>query len=151
MDLSMPSYPVHHQLLNLAQIHVHPVTDAIQPYHTLSSPSSPDFSLSQWVNYFHQVAMLRESGKKKKSVSFRLDKSPYFINERRETSAFLYFRATIYNRISHISCFCFLRLPLGVDILDFIRAVVFIALFVRHLLCSWWNRKKVYMFKPLLR
>ena len=92
-----------------------------------------------------------ENPKKKKKVSFWLDRSPYFINEGREISVFLYSRATIYNRTSHISCFCFLRLTLGVDILDFMRVVAFIALFVRHLLCSWWNHKKVYLFKPLLR
>ena len=156
MDWSIPGYPVQHQLLDLAQIHVHPVGDAIKPSHTLSFPSPPALNLSQhqglfqWVNSFHTVAMLRESEKKKK-VSFWLDRSPYFINEGREISVFLYSRATIYNRTSHISCFCFLRLTLGVDILDFMRVVAFIALFVRHLLCSWWNHKKVYLFKPLLR
>ena len=38
MDCSMPGFPVHHQLLELAQIHVHQVSDAIQPSHPLSSP-----------------------------------------------------------------------------------------------------------------
>ena len=47
MDCSMPGFPVHHQLLELAQTHVHSVADAIQPYHTLSSPSPPAFTLSQ--------------------------------------------------------------------------------------------------------
>ena len=37
----------HQQLLKLVQTHVHRVTDAIQPFHFLSSPSPPDFSLSQ--------------------------------------------------------------------------------------------------------
>ena len=41
MDCSMPDFPVHHQLLELAQIHVHWVGDAIQPCHPLLSPSSP--------------------------------------------------------------------------------------------------------------
>ena len=39
MDCSMPGLPVHHQLLELAQTHVHPVRDSIQPSHPLSSPS----------------------------------------------------------------------------------------------------------------
>ena len=39
MDCSMPGFPVHHQLLELAHIHVHRVGDAIQPSHPLLSPS----------------------------------------------------------------------------------------------------------------
>ena len=46
MDCSMPGFPVHHQLMELTQTHVHRVSDAIQPSHSLSSPS-PAFSLSQ--------------------------------------------------------------------------------------------------------
>ena len=40
-DCSTPGLPVHHQLLELAQTHVHRVGDAIQPSHPLSTPSSP--------------------------------------------------------------------------------------------------------------
>ena len=40
MDGSMPGFPAHHQLLELTQTHAHPVSDAIQPSHPLSSPSS---------------------------------------------------------------------------------------------------------------
>ena len=47
MDCSTPGFPVHHQLLELAQTHVHRVSDAIQPSHPLSSPSPPTFNLSQ--------------------------------------------------------------------------------------------------------
>ena len=46
MDCSMPGFPVHHKLLELAQTHVHQVSDAIQPSHLLSFPS-PAFNLSQ--------------------------------------------------------------------------------------------------------
>ena len=46
MDCSMPG-PVHHQLLELPQTHVHRVSDAIQPSHPVSSPSPPTFNLSQ--------------------------------------------------------------------------------------------------------
>ena len=46
MDCSRPGFPVHHQLPELAQTHVHQVGDAIQPSHPLSPPS-PAFSLSQ--------------------------------------------------------------------------------------------------------
>ena len=45
MDCSMPGFPVHHQLLKLAQIHVHQVGDAIQPSHPLLPPSPPTFNL----------------------------------------------------------------------------------------------------------
>jgi len=47
MDCSTPGLPVHHQLLELTQTHVHRVSDAIQPSHPLSSPSPPAFNLSQ--------------------------------------------------------------------------------------------------------
>ena len=47
MDCSMPGFPVHHQLPELAQSHVHQVSDAIQPSHPLLSPSPPAFKLSQ--------------------------------------------------------------------------------------------------------
>ena len=66
MDCNTPGFPVHQQLLELAQTHVHRVSDAIQPSHPLSSPSPPAFSLSQhpglfqWVSFFHQVARVLE-------------------------------------------------------------------------------------------
>ena len=47
MDCSMPGFSVHHQLPELAQIHVHWVGDDIQPSHPLPSPSPPVFNLSQ--------------------------------------------------------------------------------------------------------
>ena len=59
---STPGLPVHHQLPESAQTRVHWVGDAIQPFHPLSSPSLPAFSLSQhqglfkWVSSSHQVA-----------------------------------------------------------------------------------------------
>ena len=47
MDCCAPGLPVHHQLPEFTQTHVHRVGDAIQPSHPLSSISSPTFSLSQ--------------------------------------------------------------------------------------------------------
>ena len=41
MNCSMPGLPVHHQLPELTQIHIHRVSDAIQPSHPRSSPSPP--------------------------------------------------------------------------------------------------------------
>ena len=66
MDCCMPGFPVHHQLLELAQTHIHRVSDAIQPSHPLLSPFPPAFNLSQhqdlfqWVSSSHQVAKLLE-------------------------------------------------------------------------------------------
>ena len=65
MDCSMPGLPVHHQLLEFTQTHVHWVGDAIQPSHPLSSPS-PTFNLSQhkglfkWVSSLPQVSNVLE-------------------------------------------------------------------------------------------
>ena len=56
MDCSTPGFPVHHQLLEPIQTHVHCVGDAIQPSHPLSSPSSPAFNLSQHQGLFQQVS-----------------------------------------------------------------------------------------------
>ena len=66
MDCSTPGLPVHHQLPESTQTHVHWVDDAIQPSHPLSSPSPPALNLSQhqglfqWVSSSHQVAKVLE-------------------------------------------------------------------------------------------
>ena len=66
MNRSTPSLPVHHQLLEFTQTHIHWVSDAIQPSHPLSSPSPPapnpsqHQSLFQWVNSSHEVAKVLE-------------------------------------------------------------------------------------------
>ena len=62
IDCSTPGFPVHHQLPEFAQTHVHQVGDAIQTSYPLLSPSQPAFSLSQhqdlfkWVSSLYQVA-----------------------------------------------------------------------------------------------
>ena len=62
----MPGLPVHHQLPESTQTHVHWVGDAIQPSHPLSSPSPPAFNLSQhqglfqWVSSSNQVTKVLE-------------------------------------------------------------------------------------------
>ena len=87
MDCSTPGFLVHHQLLELAQTHVHRVSDAIQPFHPLLSPSPPAFNLSQhkglfkWVNSLYYVAkemefkLQHQSFQWRKSglISFRMD------------------------------------------------------------------------------
>ena len=51
MNRSTPGLPVHHQLPEFTQTHVHRVSDAIQPSHPLSSPSPPAFNLYS-IKYF---------------------------------------------------------------------------------------------------
>ena len=66
MNHSTPGLPVHHQLSESPQTHVHQVGDAIQPSHPLSSPYPPALKLSQsqdlfqWVNSLHEVAKVLE-------------------------------------------------------------------------------------------
>ena len=66
MNRNTPGLPVHHQLPEFTQIHVDWVDDAIQPSHSLSSPSPPAFNLSRhqglfkWVSSSHEVAKILE-------------------------------------------------------------------------------------------
>ena len=66
MDGSTPGFPVHHQLPEFTQTHVHWVSDTIQPTHSLSLPSLPAFNLLQllglfqWADSSHQVAKILE-------------------------------------------------------------------------------------------
>ena len=66
MNRSTPGLPVHHQLPEFMQTHVHRVHDAIQPSHPQSSPTLPapnpsqHQSLFQWVNSLHEVATVLE-------------------------------------------------------------------------------------------
>ena len=66
MNCSTPGLPVHHQLPEFTQTHVHWVSDAIQPSHPLSSPSPPapnpsqHQGLFQWINSSHEVAKVLE-------------------------------------------------------------------------------------------
>ena len=86
MNHSTPGLPVHHQLPEFTQTHVHRVSDAIQPSHPLLSPSPPapnpsqHQSLFQWVNSSHEVAKVLEFRLQHQSfqwtprtISFRMD------------------------------------------------------------------------------
>ena len=86
MDCSTPGFPVHHQLPELAETHVHRVDDAVQPPHLLSSPSPSAFNLSQhqglfqWVGSSHQMAKywsfsfsISASNEYSALISFRMD------------------------------------------------------------------------------
>jgi len=66
MDYTMPGFPVHQQLPEPTQTHIHHIGGAIQPSHPLLSPYPPAFDLSQhqglfqWVTSLHQVAKVLE-------------------------------------------------------------------------------------------
>ena len=66
MNHSTPGLPVHHQLPEFIQTHVHQVSDAIQPSHPFLCPSPPapnpsqQQSLFQWVNSLHELAKVLE-------------------------------------------------------------------------------------------
>ena len=74
MDCKTPAFPVHHQLLELTQTHVHQVGDAIHSSHPLSYPSPPAFNLSQHQGLFKWVSF-RIRWPKYWSFSFSI--SPY--------------------------------------------------------------------------
>ena len=63
MDFSTPGFPIHYQLLELAQTHVHRVSDAIQPSHPLSSPSPPALNPSQHLGLFQGVSSSNQVAK----------------------------------------------------------------------------------------
>ena len=86
MNRSTPGFPVHHQLPELAQTHVHQVSDAIQPSHPLSSPSPLSFNLSsirvfpkesvlciRWPKYWSLSFSISPSNKYSGLISFRID------------------------------------------------------------------------------
>ena len=86
MDCSMPGFPVHHQLLELTQTHVHWVGDAVQPSHPLLSPSPLAFNHSQhqglsnesvpcirWPEYWSFSFTISLSNEHPGLISFRMD------------------------------------------------------------------------------
>ena len=84
MNRSTPGLPVHHQLLEFTQTHVHLVSDSIQPSHPLSSPSPPALNPSQHQGFFQWVSMrwpkywsfsfsISPSNEHPRLVSFRID------------------------------------------------------------------------------
>ena len=86
MDYRMPGFHVRHQLLELAQTHVHRVGDAIQSSHPLSSPSPPAFNLPsirvfsnesvlcvRWPKYWSFSFSMSPSNEYSGLISFRID------------------------------------------------------------------------------
>ena len=86
MNCSTPGLPVHHQLPETTQNHVHRVSDAIQPSHPLSSPSPPALNVSQhqglsnesalrirWPKYWNFSINISPSSEHPGLISFRMD------------------------------------------------------------------------------
>ena len=74
MDCSLPGFPVHHQLPEFTQTHVHRVSDAIQPSHPLSSPSPPA-PIPPSIRIFSNESVLRIRWPKYWSFSFSISPS----------------------------------------------------------------------------
>ena len=75
MDCSMPAFPVHHQLPELIQTHIHQVGDAIQPPNPLSSPSPPAFDFFFSIRVFSKESVPHIRWPMYSSFSFSI--SPY--------------------------------------------------------------------------
>ena len=86
IDCSMPGFPVHHQLPELTQTHVHQVRDAIQPCHPLTSPpllpsTLPSIRVPQdesvlcirWPKYWSFSFSISPSSEYSRLISFRID------------------------------------------------------------------------------
>ena len=63
MDCTIPGLPVHHQLPEFTQTHVHWVSDAIQPSHPLLAPSPPTPNPSQHQGLFQGVSSSQQVAK----------------------------------------------------------------------------------------
>ena len=112
MDCSTPGLPVHHQLPELTQIHVHWVGDAIQPSYPLMPPSPLALNLSQHRDLFKWVSSLHQTAKYW-SFSFSISPSnenPGLISFRMEW--FIYYLCDLLN--IHENWLALLKLPTNI-------------------------------------
>ena len=103
MDCSTPGLPVHHQLPEFTQIHVHWVSDAIQPSHPLSSPSPPALNLFR-IRVFSNESALRIRWPKYWSFSFNISLSnehPGLISFRMDWLDLLAVQRTLKSLVQH--------------------------------------------------
>ena len=105
MNCSTPGFPVHHQLQELTQTHVHSVSDAIQPSHPLSSPSPPALNLFS-IRVFSNESALRIRWPKYWSFSFSISPSNEYsglISFRMDWLDLLAVQGTLKSRLQHSS------------------------------------------------
>ena len=106
MDCSTPGLPVHHQLTEFTQTHVHWVGDAIQPYHLLSSPSPPPPSIFPSIRIFSNKSTLHIRWPKYWSFSFNISPSnehPGLISFRMDWLDLLTVQGTLKSLLQHHS------------------------------------------------
>ena len=96
--------PVHHWLLEFTQTHVHWISDAIQPSHSLLSPSPPTFNLSHYQGLFKLVSSLHQVAK---VLEFQLQHQSFqysgLIFFRMDWLALLAVQGTLKNLLQHHS------------------------------------------------
>ena len=110
LNCSTPGLPVHHQLLESTQTHVHWVGDAIQLSHPLSSPSPPALNLSQHQGLFKWVSPSHEMAKVYWSFSFSISPSnehPGLISFRMDWLDLLAVQKTLKSLLQHHSSMLF--------------------------------------------
>ena len=110
MDCSMSGLPVHHQLPQSTQTHVHWVSDAIQPSHLLLSPSPPALNPSQhqglfkWVSSLHQVAKVLDCQLQRQSFQWT-PRTDLFAEIKKETFQFI-MKASISTVSEYMNLLC---------------------------------------------
>ena len=105
MNRSTPGLPVHHQLPEFTQTHVHPVGDAVQPSHPLLSPSPPAPNPSQHQGLFNE-STLHVSWPRYWSFSFSIspcNEHPGLISFRMDWLDLLAAQGTLKNPLQHHS------------------------------------------------
>ena len=106
MNRSTPGFPVHHQLLEFTQTHVHRVGDAIQPSHPLSSRSPPPPKIPRSIRVFSNESTLHMRWSKYWSFSFRIipsEEPPGLIYIRMDWLDLLAVQGTLKSLLQHHS------------------------------------------------
>ena len=113
MNHSTPGLPVHHQLPEFSQTHVHRVGDAIQPSHPLLSPSPPAPNPSQHQSFFFSESTLRMRWPKSWSFSFSIIRSkeiPGLISFRMDWLDLLAVQGTLTSLLQNHTSLCFFQM-----------------------------------------